>query len=100
MKWLRKIGRWIADRLKDLFYGPGNGYADLARILAFVGLMAEVGALLWNISLGKEIDLVGLGGGIAAILTASAGFLAAKAWTGTQHQKALTCQAERERTHD
>jgi hypothetical protein len=77
---IRRFFRWLADRIKDLFYGPGNMYLDLGRILATVTAVALVGAQLWNIYLGKEIDLGpgGLGGGLAAVITAIAALIAAK----------------------
>lgn len=70
----------VALRLKDLFYGPANAYLDLGRILAALTSLALIGAQLWNIYLGKEIDLgpSGLGGGLAAVLTAAAALIAAK----------------------
>lgn len=74
------ILRWFAVRLKDLFYGPGNVYLDLGRILATATAVALIGAQVWNIWLGKEIDLGpgGLGGGLAAVITAIAALIAAK----------------------
>jgi len=82
MKLLRHLWHWIANRLKDAFYYSGNEHLDLGRVLAFLGATAEVGAAVWNMHLHKDIDLGpgGLGGGLAAVLTAAAGFLAAKAW--------------------
>lgn len=74
------ILRWLAARFKDLFYGPGNVYLDLGRILATATAAALIGAQFWNIYLGKEIDLGpgGLGGGLAALITAIAALIAAK----------------------
>lgn len=74
------ILRWLAARFKDLFYGPGNVYLDLGRILATATAAALLGAQAWNIYLGKEIDLGpgGLGGGLAAVITAIAALIAAK----------------------
>jgi len=83
MKRIRKVFRWIGKFLKDLFYSTDNLGADLARFLAFAAAAAELIATYHNMRLGKDIDLGpgGLGGGLAAILTASAGFMAAKAWS-------------------
>lgn len=76
MKLLRRIWSFIGD----LFKGPGNAYWDLGRILSTIVAVALIGGQLWNIHLGKELDLgpTGLGGGFAAILTAAAAFIAAK----------------------
>lgn len=90
MKLLRAIDRLI----RDLWFGPGNEHADLARILATFAVLAEVGGECWNIHLKQPVDLAALGGGIAAILTASAGYLAAKAWQATQHQVALSIKKD------
>ena len=83
MKRLRKFFRWIAERFKDLWFGPDNEYLDLGRVLSTIAVLSIVGGQLWNIRLGKELDLgpAGLGGGVAAAMTASAAFLAAKAWS-------------------
>lgn len=82
MKRLRSLWHWIAERLRDAFYYSGNQHLDIGRVLAFLGPTALVGAAIWNMHLRQPIDLGpgGLGGGFAAVLTASAGFLAAKAW--------------------
>jgi len=68
------------DFLVDLFKGPGNVYWDLGRIIVFGSAALMTGAALWNIHLGKDIDLgpSGLGGGLAALLTAGAALIAAK----------------------
>jgi hypothetical protein len=73
---VKRIVKW----LRDLFYGPGNIYLDLGRILSTLVALALIGGQLWNMYLGKEIDLGpgGLGGGLAAILTAAAALIAAK----------------------
>lgn len=74
---------WIADRLKDLLYGPGNHYLDTGRVLSVGGAMTMLGAVIWDIHLKKPIDLMALGTGSAAMLTACAAFLAAKTWDRT-----------------
>lgn len=75
-----KLLRWIAARLKDLFYGPGNRYLDLGRVVGFVAALAIICAALWNMWLGEPIELgpAGLGGGLAAVVGAIAGLIAAK----------------------
>lgn len=35
--------------LKDLFYGPGNHYLDLGRLLAFFATVALFAAVGWNV---------------------------------------------------
>jgi hypothetical protein len=47
------------------------------RIGAALAILAELGAALWNAWLHQPIELGSLGGGLAAILTASAALLAA-----------------------
>lgn len=71
----------------DLFKGPGNHYWDLGRIIAAIAVLAMFGGQLWNMHLKQPIDLGpgGLGGGLAAVVTACAAFLAAKAWERSAH---------------
>jgi hypothetical protein len=75
-----KALRWLRDRFKDLFYGPQNAHLDLGRIVAFLGVVMLGAAVVANIKLGSPIDLGpnGLGGGLAAFLTAAAAFLYVK----------------------
>lgn len=75
-----RLLRWIAARLRDLFYGPGNTYLDLGRVVGFIAALALIGSAFWNMHLGKEIELgpAGLGGGLAAVVGAIAGLIAAK----------------------
>lgn len=77
---LRALIGKCASRLRDLFFGPGNVYLDLGRVLSTIMAVALIGAQLWNMWLGKEVDLGpgGLGGGLAAVLTAAAALIAAK----------------------
>lgn len=78
---LTRIGRWIADRLKDLFYTVGNEHLDLARVTGafFAGLAAF--ALFWNaLHLGKEIDLAAFLGGLTALAGGIAALIATKDW--------------------
>jgi hypothetical protein len=67
---LKKAGRWIADRLKDLLYDSNNGHLDNGRCIAALSLMTLIGATVWNMHIHKEIALSDLGTGMAAILTA------------------------------
>jgi hypothetical protein len=82
-----RLFRRCSGFVVDLFKGPGNHYWDLARIIATLAVLAEVGGQAWNIHLHKEIDLgpSGLGGGLASILTAAAVFLAAKTYSRKAH---------------
>jgi hypothetical protein len=64
---------WIAERAKDLLYGPGNNHLDIGRVTALGAALLLSFAALWNMYLKQPIDLGpgGLGGGLAAILTAA-----------------------------
>lgn len=86
---MRRLIRTCGNFLADLFKGPGNHFWDLGRILAFMALSGLMGATVWNIWLKQPIDLGpgGLGGGLAGVLTAAAGFLAAKAWERSKHSQ-------------
>lgn len=68
----RRVGRWIADRLKDLFYAPGNKKLDNGRLAAFGSFVMVALAVAHNIRVGQPIDLgpTGLLGGLAALLAA------------------------------
>lgn len=89
MNRLRRILRWIATRLKDVFYDTDNEHLDGARVLAYLTIFVELRATGHNMALGKEIDLGpgGLGGGLTGILGAAAGFLAAKAWSKKKNRE-------------
>lgn len=81
MNRLRAFWRWIAERLKDLFYSVGNEHLDLARLVGafFAGLAAF--AVLWNsLHLGKEIDLAAFLGGLTALAGGIAALIATKDW--------------------
>lgn len=69
----RSILRWVADRLKDLLYDPGNNHLDNGRVMAFVATAALLAGEIHNILLKQAIDLGpgGLGGGLGAVLTAA-----------------------------
>jgi hypothetical protein len=73
LKRCRRVGRWIAERLKDLFYGPGNKSLDHGRVMVFVSVATVVAGVGHNVRLGQPIDLgpMGLPGGLGAILTAA-----------------------------
>lgn len=72
MNRVRSILRWIVERLKDLFYSPGNKRLDNGRVAAFLAFALMIGAVAQNIRIGAAIDVgpAGLGGGLAAVLAA------------------------------
>jgi hypothetical protein len=75
--------------LKDLFYGPGNHYLDLGRVVAFTGVLASIAAAGWNAHLGVPFDLgpSGFLGGLGAVIAAAAALMASKAWERRQAAK-------------
>ncbi len=75
-----KFLRWLGDLFRDLFYGMGNAHAELARILGALAVIAMFSAAGWNMYLGLPIELgpTGFGGGLAAVMTASAAWTYAK----------------------
>ncbi len=81
--------KWLAD----LFKGPGNTYWDLGRIVTAFSVITLIGATVWNMRLGVPIDIGpgGLGGGLAAVITAAGVLIAAK---DISHQKALVEECE------
>jgi hypothetical protein len=83
MSRIKRTFRWIAERLKDIFYDTDNEHLDGARVIAYVAILSELWAVKHNMQLKQPIDLGpgGLGGGLTGILGAAAGFLAAKAWS-------------------
>jgi len=89
MKQFRRILRWIATRLKDVFYDTDNEHLDGARVIAYVAILSELWAVKHNMQLKQPIDLGpgGLGGGLTGILGAAAGFLAAKAWSKKKNRE-------------
>ncbi len=88
-----KFLKWIVKVLKDLFAGPGNKYWDLGRIVSAFSVVTLIGATIWNMHLRQPIDIgpSGLGGGLAALLTAAGVLIAAK---DISHQKALVEECE------
>lgn len=68
----RRIGGWFVERLKDLFYGPGNNHLDYGRLGAMIAFGSLIAAQIHNMHLKQPIDLgpAGLGGGLAAVLGA------------------------------
>lgn len=83
MKRFRCLLRWIGDRLKDAFYSTDNLGLDLARVLVTLAVSGELAGEYHNVRLHQPLDLGpnGFGGGMAAILTAGAAYLVAKAWS-------------------
>jgi hypothetical protein len=69
--------RWLSARLKDLLYDPSNCHLDPGRVTGWLTIITIIVAALWNIHLGKEIDLgvTGLPGGLAALLGAAVVYL-------------------------
>lgn len=76
--------------IKDWLKGPGNLWWDLGRGLALFGALMMLGGQVWNMWLGLPIELgpTGLGGGLAALYTASAGFIWAKDKVGAEARAA------------
>lgn len=72
MKHIFAAFRWIAERLKDLLYGPGNSSLDSGRLVAWAALGMMFWGMAYNIQLKQPIDLgpAGVGGGLAAVLGA------------------------------
>jgi hypothetical protein len=69
---LKRVGRWFAERLKDLFYDPTNTKLDSGRVLGWIAATTLIAAAGWNVHLGREIDLTATGfpGGLTAVLGA------------------------------
>lgn len=54
--------------IADLWYGPGNLYRDLGRILGTIVIMAAVFVVVFGVvRLGKDPDLLGLAGVVTAV---------------------------------
>jgi hypothetical protein len=68
----KRVGGWFVERLKDLFYGPGNNHLDWGRLGALFAFGALTAGLVHNMRIHQPIELgpTGLGGGLAAILGA------------------------------
>jgi hypothetical protein len=64
--------------LKDVFYGPGNLHLDLGRVISFCSFVPLFAAAVYNMQRGEALDILALGGGFAAVLTAAAVLIAAK----------------------
>ena len=69
---LRSAAAWVWERVKDLLYDPGNNHLDAGRVAGWVAMIGVLSGVVWNIHLGKEIDLgvTGLPGGLGALLGA------------------------------
>lgn len=65
---------------RDILMGIGNQHWDFGRLLGIGSVLFMFGAAGWNISLGLPLELgpTGLGGGLAAVVTASAALIYAK----------------------
>lgn len=64
--------------IKDLFKGNNNEFWDLGRILAFIAFVPVAAAVAYNAYKGFELDVAGIGAGIAAVVGAGAALIAAK----------------------
>lgn len=66
--------------LRDLFAGPGNASWDLGRIIGTLAFLSVLAALAYTMAMGLPVDLgvTGFPGGLAAVITAIAAFIAAK----------------------
>lgn len=75
--------------IRDLFYGPGNHYLDLGRVIAFAGVLASLSAAVWNAAHGVPFDLgpSGFLGGMGAVIASAAALIGAKAWERRQAAK-------------
>lgn len=76
--------------LRDLFYGPGNVGADLARIIGAFAVVIMAVAVGHNMRLGQPIDLLALGTGLGAVLTSIALFV-----TGKDYARAANITAQK-----
>lgn len=87
---IRAAGGWIADRLKDLFYGENNLHLELNRAFAGLAGFLMLAGMAWDIFKGQPIDLGpgGLGGGLAAVITASGLAISAKTWADSKMAQA------------
>jgi hypothetical protein len=90
MKRLRSIFRWIAERLKDVFYDTDNEHLDGPRLATYAAIATEIAAAYHNKQLKVAIDLGpgGLGGGLGTILTAGAAFWIGKAYAKKKNREA------------
>lgn len=66
--WLRRAAAWIAARLKDVLYLPGNEHASFARILTWLGIALYI-AVIWFavVVLNQPVDFLAIAGGYAMI---------------------------------
>lgn len=67
---VRNSIRWVADRLKDVFYDPTNTHLDPGRLISYVAVGMLLIALRHNMLMKLEIPIDKLGQGLAVILTA------------------------------
>lgn len=76
--------------IQDLFKGVNNTHWDLGRLASFLALLLVVAGGIHNmLQTGQMVDLMALGGGLAAVLTASAAFIFAKDQARTNAISAL-----------
>jgi hypothetical protein len=69
--------RWIAERLKDLFYDPTNTRFDIGRGMGVAAFGYLIRATEVNIHNHVSLDLgpTGLPGGLATVLGAAAAYV-------------------------
>lgn len=60
--------KWVKERLKDVFYDASNAHLDIGRCLGYLFADAIIGAAIWNMHLGKEINLAEFGTALTAVL--------------------------------
>jgi hypothetical protein len=53
---------------KDLWYDSTNHHLDNGRVIATISIATLIASTIWNMHLGKEINLAELGTGLTAIL--------------------------------
>lgn len=63
---IRTVKQW----LKDLFYDSTNSHLDSGRCIAAFSMVTLIGSTVWNMHLGKEINLSELGTGLSLVLGA------------------------------
>lgn len=85
--------------IRDLFKGPGNGFWDLGRIVAFGAGIAMLAGQAWNIWLGLPIELgpTGLGGGLGAVMAGQAALILAKDKAGADARLTMAVAAATEK---
>jgi hypothetical protein len=65
---------------RDILMGIGNQNWDFGRLMGILSIFIMFAGAGWNVSLGLPLELgpTGFGGGLAAVVTASAALIYAK----------------------